>query len=155
MSILNYKKTYYIYHPWEVVSELWHWLTCGIHNVTRGIHNMIRWTPIIWRDADWDWTYLIRILEFKLTSMSKCMEHGYHVNGKKDARDLRVASALCKRIREDRYDESIENTEYQAFCPRRKDSAASDITWYALFMMKSDIEYLTKLINKRLLYWWD
>ncbi len=33
------------------------------------IQNIIRWIPILWKDHDWDYYYLYRIIEFKLQNM--------------------------------------------------------------------------------------
>lgn len=35
-------------------------------NILNGLKNIIRWTPIIWYDRDWDFDYTLRILITKL-----------------------------------------------------------------------------------------
>jgi len=38
-------------------------------NLYSKIKNLIIWFPIIWNDKNWDYAYLLKILEFKLTLM--------------------------------------------------------------------------------------
>lgn len=40
----------------------------------QGVKNLIKWGPVIWKDRDWDDTFLFEIIKFKLSSMSK--SHG-------------------------------------------------------------------------------
>ena len=39
--------------------------------ITIGVKNLIKWTPVIWADRDWDYHYFLKIMESKLTNMHK------------------------------------------------------------------------------------
>ena len=68
-----------------------------------GPRNVLRWLPIIWSDQDWDYVYLLRIMEFKFRRMAHSMEHGPTLSGPRHARELAICAHLCKRLREDDY----------------------------------------------------
>ena len=41
------------------------------YSIKEGIPKLINWIPIIWKDRDWDYEFLLIILEHKITSMEK------------------------------------------------------------------------------------
>jgi len=45
-----------------------------IKNLYNKIKNLIIWFPIIWNDKNWDYAYLLQILEFKLTLMRNTLK---------------------------------------------------------------------------------
>ncbi len=105
--------------PWNIK-----WI---FDDIVDGIYNMFRWIPVIWKDQDWDWLFLARIMEYKFRRMSKVFENGCHSNAYKDARRTLICAELLKRIIED--DKPEMNQFYQ--------------------------EYLGRLIGKYFLGWWD
>ncbi len=72
-----------------------------------GPRNLIRWAPIIWLDADFDWSYLADIMQYKLSRMAAEFDaDAYHFNSQKDARRMRICAHLLKRLSEDNYGEN-------------------------------------------------
>jgi len=72
------------------------------YDIYIGIRNIIRWTPVIWYDRDYDWAYLAGIMEYKLRRMSKLFkEHGHHVNSDRDALETLICAELLHRLIED------------------------------------------------------
>jgi hypothetical protein len=72
--------------------------------------NFFKWVQKSWEyalflrnDRDYDWTYILKLLEFKLARTRKCIEQGYHTNAKRDAHNIRVAELLIQRIVKDEY----------------------------------------------------
>jgi hypothetical protein len=106
-------------------------------DVWRGIKNIIRWTPIIWDDQDWDWAYLSDIMEYKLRRMSKQFrkDSSWCYGANRDSRDTLICAELLKRIRTD--DDSRVNIRIH------------------VARMKSWNKMLGDIIGKRLQYWWD
>jgi len=70
-------------------------------SIKDGIKNIVRWTPIIWDDFDWDWEPLAKIMEYKLRRMSKMQQHGVSMNSDKYAKQTLICAELLKRLRED------------------------------------------------------
>lgn len=77
----------------------------------RGVVNLIKWLPIIWKDRDWDSSYIFKILEHKLKLQSKGIaDRDIHVNAKRDSEIMLTCVKLMEKIREDYY--QMEYTDY-------------------------------------------
>lgn len=60
---------------------------------------MLDWLPIIARDKQWDWTFLIRILRHKLVKMERYFERdSVLLHPDKTWRRIRYARILCDRL---------------------------------------------------------
>ena len=68
--------------------------------VYRGIRNIIRWTPVIWHDEDFDGEFLMSVMEWKLRKMSKYFtDYGCHIGSDKEAREMLICAEVIKRLR--------------------------------------------------------
>ena len=75
------------------------------YSLKRGLCNIIRWTPIIWGDEDFDWCFLARVMEWKLHTMSSFFQkYGHHIGSSRDARQMLICAELLRRLREDESD---------------------------------------------------
>jgi len=97
-----------------------------------GVGNIIRWTPIIWGDRDWDYYFLIKIMHFKIAKMSRCIGNGCHVNAKREEKQMRICMGLLKRMMDDEY-ASQKNLDG----------------------LKTDSKYLGLILGKYITHWWD
>lgn len=67
--------------------------------------NLIRWFPIIWKDHDWDSTYIFEILKFKLSNQARYIgANNRHTRAKEDARNMTICVNLIEKIQNDYYD---------------------------------------------------
>ena len=110
-----------------------------IRDIRYGIKNLFLWFKIIWFDRNWDYVYLLIILERKLDYMEKYQrDYGISADYMNLAKQLMVCKNLCRRIREDTYDNA-------------------GIRWSPDFGKRKqyDVEFLCDNIKKRLLDWWD
>lgn len=73
----------------------------SVRNFFDGVSNLVTWAPIIWRDRDWDYSFLLDMLEFKLRRMGAQGFH--HVWTEEKAAQVIACADACKRIREDKY----------------------------------------------------
>jgi hypothetical protein len=122
----------------DLVSHWW--------NLVYGIRNVWRWLPIIWRDRDWDWEYIAKVLEFKLRKHAELEETcGHHVGSELDAKRMRICIALLRRLREDEY---FENAQRRF----RNARQAGD---FAHLHQRADQRYLGLILGKYLTHWWD
>lgn len=80
--------------------NLWFEIKYGLKNIyseirgfKRGIKNIIKWIPIIYKDADWDYEFLIDILIFKLKSMEEFYfsDKPWRVNAEQRGKQIREA----------------------------------------------------------------
>ena len=109
--------------------------------VTRFVKNILAYREILWHDSDWDYVYLLKMMELKLRRMGQHFtDHGHLVASERVARECRVASALCRRLRNDDYLHGEITRASVIGAEQRK---------------QADLEYLTRLIRRKLLCWWD
>jgi len=79
-----------------------------ITSIITSIKNVLRWIPIIWRDRNWDHTFLYIILQFKLSNMEKYLrKYGSSINAEKDADRIKTCVNLLKRLMNDEYHDKV------------------------------------------------
>lgn len=85
-------------------------------NLYRGIKNLFKWLPIIWKDRDWDHSYIFEIIEHKLKSQAKYIKkYGDHISAERDAELMLTCVRLMESVRERYYESEYSNyhqTEY-------------------------------------------
>jgi hypothetical protein len=70
----------------------------------RRIYNLIRWTPIIWRDQDWDHTFIFEILKFKLKNQAEYIGgKDRHTRAKRDAELMMLCVRLIDKVQDEWY----------------------------------------------------
>lgn len=75
-----------------------------------GIKNLIRWFPIIWRDRDWDTSYIWNLYIQKLKFQSKYIgRENRHTTAKRDAEVMIMCVRLMERIKDDYYGSEFMN----------------------------------------------
>jgi len=63
---------------------------------------------IVWRDRDWDHTFLYEMLYFKLFNMEKYLrKYSSSVNSEKDADRIKICVNLLKRLMDDDYHDMV------------------------------------------------
>jgi hypothetical protein len=101
------------YNQWYWKLYRWFkWDAKYIHKtVYKGIKNLIQWFPIIWKDRDWDNSFIYDLLEFKLRRQSKYTQKiDKFTSSQQSARNMRICADLISRIKDDYY--SIEYIDY-------------------------------------------
>lgn len=150
-----YNWKYYWKHPFLLIWSM-------IYDITKGVKNVVRWIPAVWINDPWDYSDLLKVMEFQLRSMEKC--HGkdaWHEDSSICEKELKLASALCRRIQDDDY--VMNKRDMYDYGPElgpwaRKSSKKGIDTKenkpYSEYMIKQDIELLTKLMNRKMRNWW-
>ena len=106
---------------------------------------MLRWTPVIWSDRDWDWCHLARVMQFKLHAAARLEETRGHLTSKRDAKQMRVCAALLRRLMDDEY--------YENAARRHGEGRLAVLA--AVEAQREDQRLLGTLIGKHLTSWWD
>lgn len=118
-------------------------------NVKYGLINLWNWRSIIWNDRDWDYYYLLVLLEYKLNNMSELFKnYGNAVDSKVLAKKLKICSELVKRIKDDNYSERKRAKELE------KVYYKYSYEWVD-HQKKYEIELLFRILQKNLLKFWD
>lgn len=70
----------------------------------RRIYNLYRWFPIIWKDQDWDHSFIFEILKFKLKNQAEYIGyHDRHMSAKRDAEIMMTCVRLIDRVQDEHY----------------------------------------------------
>ena len=116
-----------------------------IRRLLDGVRNLIRWTPVIWDDRDYDWEYLARVMSWKMRRMADCLESGFVVDGSKNAQDLRTCANLLDRVREqDGYWDDPSKPWLEPGSGARLEARH-----------QADLELFCKIFGRKLRTWWD
>ena len=75
-----------------------------IKQFCRRLYNKYRWAPIIWRDQDWDHSYIYEILKFKLKNQAEYIGgKDRHTTAKRDAEIMMLCVRLIDKVQNDYY----------------------------------------------------
>lgn len=92
----------------------WMWNNIGwkMRDMYRSIRNVIKWFPIIWKDRDWDDSFIFTILKFKLQNQAKYIgDQDRHTRAKRDAEIMRTCVRLIEKVQDEYY--SMEYMDYE------------------------------------------
>ena len=96
----------------KTLSErIWRILPLGIRLFLTGCKNVIRWSPTIFKDRDWDDWYIYNILQKKIEfQRQEIIYANRHMQVDRDNRDMTIVLNLIERVKEDYY--GIEYLDY-------------------------------------------
>ena len=129
---------------WERKS-LWRKLPLWLKTFLTGCNNLIKWSPTIWKQRDWDHSFILDILEKKIEFQRKeLVSSNRHTRIETDNRDMTIVLNLIERVREEYY--GVEYLDYRETKFRFEDvedrpdskSLHLDILW------EDDDKYLSK-----------
>lgn len=149
-------------------------------NIVNGITNLIKWTPVIWQDRDWDQWYLYSVMHKKLLLMEKFhnSNHTWSSTAKSTAKQIRLCRILCKRLMDNAYiinatmfpyDKLYNDDDYFTFEPvpgtnysrlvetetPEQKKMFKKACKHSEYMQKQDRELLFKTMSKYIDGWWD
>lgn len=77
-------------------------------DIYNGVKNLIKWFPVIWRDRDWDQSYIYTILQKKLELHAEGIsKRDIMVCSQRNAEIMKTSARLIEKIKNDYY-----NSEY-------------------------------------------
>jgi hypothetical protein len=130
------------------------------------LRNLWLFRKALWRFKAYDYTGLLLFMETATKDIHECHKnHGHLMRSEQTAKELLVVSKLCKRIREDKYTDEVKGYRpkegsffggkfYQI--PNTLPSIKSK-HFYKMRenVRKNDLELLCKILNRKLLTFWD
>ena len=151
------------------------------YNLKQGIKNLIRWIPVVWRDRDYDQSFVFYILYHKFKHMEDYFrgDNCWGADAEKYADEIKVAKNLCKRLYEEDYlenalfwhDKKFESinladlfepsSEYEGYSiyvgdrNEARDKSFKGCCKHSDYMEKQDKDYLFSYLYKHLDGWWD
>lgn len=136
------KVTYKYYRVREFVSRFW-------YNLLEFPRNFKKWFKIIWNDRDYDYHYLLIILENKLKYMSKSFEKSPIEDGENISKEIENLREAIERLIKDDY--VLENYEEMLNADKK------DVVKYYEEIEKKyqdDLNILKESVDKLRTWWW-
>ena len=96
----------------------------------QGVKNLYKWFPTIWKDRNWDSTYIYKILQFKLEQQAYHIgSNDRHTTAKRDAERMMLCARLCYIQQEESYE-----IEYLDYIDQEHEFIPTDETnkWYTI-----------------------
>lgn len=144
----------------------------------RRIKQVIDYVPILWYNYDWDYTGIFELLKKKLERMHEIHLNGCLVTSDTTAKEIKTCILLLDRIIEDDYGnykrhekrfgkpkfyfKPIEGSDMLTLEDLNPGSEKKDYSKSLVAARKrdvaqrdQDIELLFKIMNKKILHWWD
>ena len=119
----------------------------------RGIKNLWYWLPVIWKDRNWDDSFIFTILSHKLKAQSAYIGgRGIHISAERDAEIMMTCVRLIEKVKDEYY--GMEYMDYHKtkhwFEPADKEGYS---TWESKELEENFDDYFAKypLIYKRVL----
>jgi len=103
-------------------------------NVKYYLINIIKWSPILWKDRDWDDYYIMDTLRFKIENTAKYIRKNKRYIGYE--RDVERMNLVVRLI--DKFQDEFYNCEYQDYY--KSDFSFKRIKDSELFEMESEIK---------------
>ena len=92
-------------------SRIWRILPLGIRLFLTGCKNVIRWSPTIFKDRDWDHWHIYNILQKKIEfQRQEIIYANRHTDINRDNRDMTIVLNLIERVNEGFY--GVEYLDY-------------------------------------------
>jgi len=141
-----------------------------LRDVVRGIKNLVAYAPLIWCDRDWDFAYLLALMEFKMRRMANSIGNsGITEDSRHAATTLIEAADTCQRLYEDEYGVAehgaldvkygVEYLDMEGHFGR-EGSDEERVERHAVHTKAmddqfKDLDRLAELFGTELLGWWD
>ena len=133
-----------------------------INRFKRGIHNIIKWFPVIWKDRDWEWEYLMEIIKFKLKNMEYLFRnHGISIGSEHRADEMKEVIELIDKILNHNYlKETSKGNENLLHMNVNNMTYEQKEKLHSLFdkadkLIQNDINKTFDLIKSNIRKWWD
>ena len=134
-----------------------------IRSMRTGFKNLFVWLPFIWRDRQYDQSFLLVMMAKKLKLMSEFNAY-WSCNFPKEQKRMKIASLLAKRLVDCEY---ICNAPIDYECKFNEGSL--DVKRILLptcigiyrdrnyedILQRQDLDMLCEILKKRAFYWWD
>lgn len=120
--------------------------------IARGFKSIWYWLPIIWKDRNWDHSYIYKVLQHKLKAQSKYIgDRGFHMNAERDAELMMTCVRLIDKVNEDWY--AMEHIDYQKTKSWFEPAGEGYSTWKSKILVADFDRYFAEypLIYKRVI----
>jgi hypothetical protein len=134
------------------------------------IRKIIQYIPLLWEDKDWDYTYILILLQYKLARTRRCIVGNEVISDRyRVAKQIRTCELLLDRLIKDDYCKDLFE-EWHAMYPTGSRFTGSGIIPPSTpaadkllrkagemeeYQKKQDLELFAKIFTKHVRTWWD
>jgi len=87
------------------MKRFWHHISRVYNHIKIYCKNIIKWSPILWNDQDYDNAFIFDVLIFKIRATAKCIEKNKaHMGWKREVEKMRLCVKLLERISNEYYE---------------------------------------------------
>jgi hypothetical protein len=122
-------------------------------NIIEGVKNIWYWLPVIWKDRNWDSSFIFTIIKHKLEAQANCIgTREIHTRAKRDAEIMMTCTRLIDKVTDEYY-----GMEYMDYYKDKHWFTSTEIDGYSKLNSKTLYEnfdvYFAKypLIYKRVM----
>jgi hypothetical protein len=126
----------------------------------------IQYSIVLWNDADWDYVYILQLLQYKLERTRKCLKaNNLVVSVDRYCKQIRICELLLERIVnsnycEKEYDEHFKQYPFRSSLDDKNETNKKGDMFTKIYnkeqrMRQQDYDLLFKILNKHLYEWWD
>ena len=127
--------------------DKWHTLL----DIPYKLKKVAEWLPVIWRQADWDQSYLYELLAYKFERMERRSLKSCLANWETQNRDYLICKNLMRRLRANEYiDYGLDDYTLHPYFKSKR-----GIIQHESLMQKQDKELFCKLFLRKVDTWWD
>lgn len=152
------------------LDTFWYSWADPIRGFFRSVRRVIDYIPVVWNSYDWDHSYLLKLMQYKLKRMRKHHEkHHRHVGVEKTIKQLLVCEQLLDRLAKDQYTDHDYSDHLEKWYPNkdfferlncRKDNPKESkefrrIMDHGEYMYQQDVDLFCKTFKKYHRHWWD
>lgn len=139
-----------------------------IKSFFRYLKKILDYAIFLRNDQDYDYTYILSLLEYKLSRTRKEIQRNNIVASTPQiVKNIRTAELLLRRLRKNEYADYLTDElygekgvleTYSKATPEEKEFLTKQIkriSAYEEYMWNQDYDFLTKHLKKHLRSWWD
>jgi hypothetical protein len=114
-------------------------------NFRVGVKNLIYWVPIIWKDRNWDDSFIFTVLSHKLKAQAKYIGgRGIHTRSKRDAEVMMTCVRLMERVQDGFYSSEYGNYHKTKHWFEPCEDKEGYSTWESRLLEENFDEYFLK-----------
>lgn len=153
---------------WEKITDVWWNCTRPWRIFTAGVSNLWTWKGIIWNDRNWDYSFILILLEKKLSLIEEFYKSDdcWWANPEPEIKNIHNTRIVLKRLIDNEYDNPYwkrvwdmnDGDDFLGHLNNMSDLESRLIRMAGKhddIQMKQDLEYVTSMLRKHITKWWD
>lgn len=146
-----------------------------VRRFLRSLKRLLDYAPVIWKNEDWDYVYLLELMAFKIKRMEKNQrQHSHHLHRDRYARQLLICRNLLTRLSKNDYSQKEQQELTQIYGEysfgkgrsfgRERVTDENKAAYSAAmkrtmereeYLIQYDLEFFLNTFKKYIFHWWS